>query len=489
MNQQIRLVALVSGLMVLALLGNLTYFAVARQQSVEEDPKNVRTIYRNFDRQRGQILAGTTVIADTVAAPEGGRFTRQRVYPLGLDYAHITGFFSFIYGTWALENAYDSYLAGTDSSQWMNSLIAAWGGQTPVGASVQTTIDPVLQQTAMAQLGSAQGAIVVLDPKTGAIRALASTPSYDPNGLASHDFPSQPEVWTDLIDDPAQPLSNRAAGQVYPPGSTAKLITAAAALKAGYTADSLIDTPSSIQLPNSNNWLPNASPCGNGQQTLAFALAMSCNTSFANLVRALGAEALRSQAEAFGFNRTHLPDLGDAPSRYFTHLDDQGELVASSPDDAQLMMSAMGQWEVAASPLQMALVVAAIVNGGSLMEPYVVEQVTTVDQRILYRHQEASTQAMDPAAAATLKDMMTGVVSWGTGTAAQVPGVVMGGKTGTAEWAPGQPPYSWYVAYATDPDVVVAVFVESASVAATDMASGALTGPILRQVIQATRPR
>jgi len=489
-NRQIRLVALVAGLMVFALLANLTYFGLARQPSLVADPANIRMVYRDFDRQRGQILAGTTVIAETVpASPDDERFTRQRVYPAGPVFAQITGFFSFVFGTRALENSSNDYLAGTASALWLTSLTDLWKDRTPVGATVQTTIDPQLQQLAMDQLGTAKGAIVVLDPHSGAIKAMASTPTYDPNLLAGHDFTAVQDNWTALINDPNQPMLNRAAREVYPPGSTAKLITAAAALKAGYTPDQMIDTPSAVLLPNSTKQLPNASACGDGQQTFAFALAMSCNTSFANIGRALGPDKLLAQAEAFGFNRTHLDEIGDAPSRYFTDVDPTGNLVASQPDEAQVMMSSIGQWNVAASPLQMAMVVGAIVNGGELMEPHLVENVTSVDQSVLYQHQGQSSRAMEKKDAATLADMMKGVVQDGTGKSARIPNVTMGGKTGTAEWQPGQPPYAWYVAYATDPDVVVAVFIEAAPIEATDTASGKLTGPIVKQIIQATRQR
>ncbi|MDR0991223.1 MAG: penicillin-binding protein 2 [Propionibacteriaceae bacterium] len=489
MNRQIRIVSLIAGLMVCALLGNLTYFDLVRQPELVDDPANIRTVYDQFDRQRGQILASNTVIADTVPSTlPDDTFERQRIYPAASLFASITGYYSFIYGTRAIENSYNSYLAGTDPGQSLDQLIDQWSGREPTGATVQTTINPALQQVAADQLGTAKGAIVVLDPATGAIQALVSTPSYDPNLLSGHDLTAQQANWNALVNDPNRPMANRAAREVYPPGSTAKLITAAAALKAGWKPDSLIATPSSIQLPNSNRWLPNASACGNSQQTLAFALAMSCNTSFANLGRELGADQLKQQAELFGFNTTHLDDLGDVPSRYFTTVADDGSLVSSTPDEAQIMMSAMGQWEIAASPLQMALVVAAIINDGVLMEPYVVDRVVATDQTVLYQHEAAASQAMSAPDAAALADMMRGVVQWGTGTAANLPGVNMGGKTGTAEWEVGQPPYSWYVAYATDPDVVVAVFIESAPVAATDMASGALIGPMLRQVIAATRP-
>jgi peptidoglycan glycosyltransferase len=486
-NRQIRLVSLVSGLMVFALLANLTYFTVAREQPLHSASSNVRTVYEEYDRQRGAILAGTTVIAETVAAPEEDLFERQRLYPEGSLYAHITGYYSFVYGTRGIENSYDEYLAGTSSAQWMQSLIDSWEGSTPVGATVQTTIDPVLQRAATEALGDSAGAIVVLDPSTGAVLALVSTPSYDPNLLATHDFDTIADSWNALIGSPERPMANRAAREVYPPGSTAKLITAAAALAAGYTPDSLIDTPSSVQLPGSESWLPNYSPqCGDGQQTLAFALAWSCNTSFANLGAALGADALLAQAEAFGFNSTHLDDLGDAPSRYYTAVGTSGDLYRLYPNDAQVMMSAIGQWEVAASPLQMAMVVAAIINDGVLMEPYVVERVTQPDQTVLYQHAAESSRAMTAENAAALAEMMRGVV-YATGASADIPGVDVGGKTGTAEWAEDQPPYSWMVAFATDPDIVVAAFVESAPVEATDMASGVLVGPMVRAVLEASR--
>jgi peptidoglycan glycosyltransferase len=487
MNRPIRLVSVVLGLMVFALLANLTYFTVVREPALNEDPANRRVLYADFDRQRGPILAGNTVIADTVDAPEGDAFKHQRVYADGPLYAHITGYYSYVYGSRAIENSQNELLAGTAANQWWQRLIDTWSGRTPIGATVQTTIDPNLQRLAADQLGDNKGAIVALDPTTGAIRALVSTPSYDPNRLAGHDFDAVSAAWQELLDDPNQPLLNRAAREIYPPGSTAKLVVAAAALAAGYTPESLIDTPSAITLPNSSSVLPNASACGNGQQTLAFALRMSCNTSFANLGSALGPDALRAQAERFGFNRTHLDELGDAASRYLARADAEGVLAPVTPDPAQLMMSSIGQWEVAASPLQMALVGAAIANNGTLMEPYLVSEVRAPNLNVLYTHEPQSSQAMEPVHAQTLQTMMNAVVDSGTGTGARLPGVTIGGKTGTAEWEPGQAPYAWFVAYAHQPDLVVAVFIESTGIEAGDVAAGRLTGPIVRALIEATR--
>ncbi|MDR1449179.1 MAG: penicillin-binding protein 2 [Propionibacteriaceae bacterium] len=487
MNRPIRLVGLVMSLMVFALLANLTYFVVGREPALAADPANQRAVQADFDRQRGQILAASTVIAETAPAAAGGAFSRQRVYPNGPLYAPVTGYYSYVYGSRGLEHSFDKELAGTAADQWWQRLADTLAGRTPVGATVQTTIDPVLQQLAAEKLGDAKGAVVVLDPSTGAVRALVSSPSYDPNKLASHDFAAVEAAWSDLLADPGKPLSNRAARETYPPGSTAKLVVAAAALAAGYSPDSLIDTPATVQLPNSSSVLPNASACGNSQQTLANALRLSCNTSFALLGNQLGAEALRNQAEKFGFNRTHLDAIGDAASVYLARPDDKGDITPVEPDQAQLMMSSIGQWEIAASPLQMALVAAAIANDGVLMEPYLVSEIRAPNLNVLYSHEPQPSQAMEPADAQALQEMMLGVVASGTGTRAQLAGTAVGGKTGTAEWQPGQPPYAWFTAYAHDPDVVVAVFIESAGGEASDTAAGQLTGPIVRDLIAATR--
>ncbi|MDR1213264.1 MAG: penicillin-binding protein 2 [Propionibacteriaceae bacterium] len=477
MNRRVRQVGLLAALMVFALLGNLTYFNLARQPGLLDDPANRRVRDAQFDRQRGQILAGDIVIADTVPADPADDFKRQRVYPAGDLYAAVTGFYSYIYGSAGLESSYNSYLTGADDSQWWQSLIDSMSGRSPVGATVTTTLDPTLQQVARQQLGDRSGAVVALDPHDGSVLALVTTPSYDPNRLASHDLAAVQAAWPQLVDDPAGSMRNRAAREIYPPGSTFKLVTAAAALEAGYTPDSLIDTPSQIQLPQSSAVLPNSTRCGNGQVTLAYALQLSCNTSFANIGADLGLEALRRQAERFGFNQPHLSELGGVSSRF-----------PRSGDAAQTMMSAIGQYEVAASPLQMAMVVAAIANDGLLVEPHIVSQVRSADLTVLYQHSSERSQALSVGSAQALQQMMVQVVESGTGSPARLSGVRVGGKTGTAQSSPDRPPYAWFVAFSENPDLVVAVFIEQANLSpGDDVAGGRLGGPIARALIEARR--
>jgi len=475
-NRHIRFVSLVSALMVFALLGNLTYINLAREDSLEASPYNTRARQADFDVHRGQILAGDTVIADSVPSTDQSSFTYQRVYANGPLYAPITGFFSYIYGTSRIENSYNRDLAGSSSSQWLQHLIDVASGRTPQGASVVTTINPTLQQAAWNALQGYDGAIVAMDPHTGAVLALVTSPSYDPNLLASHDLGAVQDSWAQLTTDPTDPMTDRGTRETYPPGSTFKLVVASAALEKGYTPDTMIDTPSSLQLPNSSSWLSNSTNCGDTQVTLARALQMSCNTAFANLGAALGQDAIRAQADKFGFDTTHLPELGGAASRFPTGL-----------DDAQLMLSSIGQFNVAATPLQMGMVVSALVNGGQLAEPYLVDEVRAPDLQVLYTHDTHVTQVVSPATAQSMQDMMVAVVANGTGTAARIPGVTVGGKSGTAETDSDNPNYAWFVSYALNPDIVVSVFLQRDEKTPVDLWGGANAAPLAKEVILASR--
>ena len=476
MTRQIRRLGLVAALMVFALLANLTYFGLVETPNLEAMSTNLRARQAEFDVNRGQILAGDTVIAESVPASDDSVFAYQRDYPDGPLYAPVTGFYSYIYGSSRVEHSSNDYLAAANSAQWLAKFMDSLTGRTAQGASVITTIDPVLQQAAWDALGGYTGAVVAMDPHTGALKAVVSTPSWDPNLLATHDLGAQQDAWTSLTTDPAEPMSDRATREIYPPGSTFKLVVAAAALDAGYTPDTLIDTPSSLPLPNSSATLTNSSNCGDGQVTLAFALEWSCNTAFANLGAALGADALRAAADKFGFDSPVLPELGGATSRFPDKL-----------DPAELMMSAIGQYDVAASPLQMAMVTSAIANNGQLATPYLVEEVRSPDLALLYQHRVSTSQALTAPSAAALQQMMISVVANGTGTPAKIPGVTIGGKTGTAQSDPSRPNYAWFTAFAQDPDLVVTVFVQNVNAAGTDIAGGRIAGPIARAVIKASR--
>ncbi|MDR0283901.1 MAG: serine hydrolase, partial [Propionibacteriaceae bacterium] len=412
MNTHIRRVGVVVALMVFALLANLTYLNVFQEDSLQANPRNTRARQAEFDVLRGEILAQNTVIAESVPSSDGSAFRYQRVYANGPLYAPVTGFYSYIYGQSRVENSYNSYLVGTSSSQWYQRLIDMMAGRAPQGASVVTTISPTLQQAAWDALQGYDGAIVALDPHTGAIRALVSTPNYDPNVLASHDLGATQDAWASLTTASPNPMTDRGTREIHPPGSTFKLVVAAAALEKGYTPDTMIDTPNRVLLPGSNLWLPNSTACGNSQVTLARALQMSCNTSFANLGTALGADALRNQAEKFGFGQTHLPELGGVASQF-----------PASLDPAQLMMSSIGQYDVAATPLQMAMVAATFVNNGELADPYVVEEVRAPDLSVLYQHEVTTTTAVKASTAQAMSDMMVSVVNNGLASGARIPGV------------------------------------------------------------------
>lgn len=475
MNAAIRRTAIVAAVLFFALLVNVSVISMWRQDSLSANDRNRRVLDAEFAQNRGAILAGDTQIATTT--PIKDRFLFQRSYPQGSLYASVTGWYSYDFGRSGLEAKYSSQLAGTASGQTLDRLVDMFTGATPVGATIQTTLNPKLQQVAMEQLGTKKGAVVAIDPKTGAILAMVSTPSYDPNTLATHDLTAARASWTALNSDPEKPLSDRSIREIYPPGSTFKLVTAAAALENGMAADTLVDTPSQLTLPNSKSVLGNqSSACGDGQQTLDRALQLSCNTAFANLGASLGADKLRAQAEKFGFNTTLHSDVNAAKSQFPTKL-----------DAAQTMLSAIGQYDVAASPLQMAMVVSAICNDGVLNTPYMVSEVRSADLKILYRHGPDDKQALSVTSAQALQKMMVNVVTEGTGSKAKVSGVVVGGKTGTAQTDLAKNPYAWFVSFAKDPDIAIAVFIEDADVERTDIAGGALAGPIAKALIEASR--
>jgi peptidoglycan glycosyltransferase len=474
-NSSIRRTALVASVLFLALLLNASVVQLWRESSLNTNDRNRRVLDAEFAQNRGAILAGDLQIASTT--PVKDRFQYQRSYPQGSLYASVTGWYAYDFGRSGLESSYSAELAGTASSQTVDRLVDLFTGATPVGATVQTTINPKLQQVAAQQLGSKKGAVVALDPKTGAILAMVTSPTYDPNTLASHDLAAARAAWTALNGDATRPLADRSTREIYPPGSTFKLITAAAALEDGMAPDTLVDTPSSLTLPNSSSVLGNqSSACGNGKQTMDRALQLSCNTAFANIGASLGAAKLKAQAEKFGFNATPMTDVNAAKSQFPTKL-----------DPAQTMLSAIGQYDVAASPLQMAMVVSAICNDGVMKTPYLVSEVRSADLRVLYRHGPDEKQAMSSGSAQALQQMMVNVVQQGTGTVAKVPGVTVGGKTGTAQRDLTQNPYAWFVSFAKNPDIAIAVFIEDADVERTDIAGGRLAGPIAKALIEASR--
>jgi peptidoglycan glycosyltransferase len=330
--------------------------------------------------------------------------------------------------------------------------------------------------------------VVALEPSTGKVLAMVSSPTYDPNALASHDFSKVQRAWKRLDADRDRPLTDRAIQEIYPPGSTFKLITAAAALSTGdYTPETRVKGGTRLDLPQTSVDLvnENGSSCGGSRITLTQALAVSCNVSFGSIGLKLGAAALRQQAEKFGFDQTYLNDLnGQVPSRF---------PAPGKIDPPQTALSAIGQYDVAATPLQMAMVAAGIANGGTVMRPYLVDEVRAPDLSVLDKTTPEAyrSNAVSSTVARQLTGMMVEVVDNGTAGTAKIPGVKVAGKTGTAQSSPSRPPYAWFVSFAPadDPQVAVAVLVEDAGVDRNSISGSGLAAPIAKRVMQAVMKR
>lgn len=471
MNRPIRRVAFVAMLMTFVLLLNVCVSYLLRQDSLNANPQNRRVTDAAFAQDRGAILVGNTAVAETVASKDQFKF--QRRYPQGDLYAPVTGFFSYNFGSSELEQTYGAQLSGNDDSLFINRLIDLATGAKPRGASVQTTLNAKAQKAAADALGSKKGAVVALNPNTGAILAMVNSPSFNPNLLATHQLNDARAAWTKLTTDQAKPMSNRAVREIFPPGSTFKVIVSAAALEAGYELDSMLDT-SSYRLPGTNTTINTT--CGNSQ-TLKRALAVSCNSAFARLGVKLGADALREQAEKFGFGTKSLSDIPSVASRFPDEI-----------DTPQTGLASIGGYDVAATPLQMAMVAAAVRNDGVVMQPYLVESVRSADLQILSQTRPSQLSVATSAAnAAKLRQLMVGVVEDGTGWRAKIAGVTVGGKTGTANSDNKRTPYAWFIAWADDPDMAICVFVQDAEMEATDVAGGRVAAPIAKAVIEALR--
>ncbi len=482
MNTPLRRVTSVVALLFVALLVSTTLIQVIFAPSINARPDNRRTLLDSYSRQRGQILVADQPVAKSVATPNE-EIAFLRTFPAAQLYSHVTGYFSYTYGAGGgLEGSADDLLSGQSDELFYTRVSDLLTGRTPVGASLKTTINAKAQQAASAALGNQRGAVVALDPRTGAVLALVSHPEYDPNTLSQHDQSAVIAAWKQLTTDPAQPLADRAlAGNLYPPGSVFKIVTAAAALEDGVVNDQTqIPAPAVLTLPQTSVGLPNYDrrPCGpNDQTTLQHALEISCNSAMGYLGMQVGADRLAAQASKFGFGTTlRIPNRVE-PSRFPTGI-----------NQAQTAQSAIGQFDVRVTPMQIAMVSAAIANRGVLMRPYLVQQVLSADlQTIDTQKPEQLSVAVSPQTAATLTTMLTSVVDNGTGTPAKIDGVQVAGKTGTAEQGNGKPPHAWFTAFApaNNPTVAVAVVVEDGGNAGAEAAGGRLAGPIAKAVMEA----
>ncbi|GAC1365849.1 MAG: D,D-transpeptidase PbpA [Actinomycetota bacterium] len=450
-------------------------------QHLANNPANVRVLLREYAIERGPIISadGKDVAISQKTPNDNLKFLRT--YPTAGLFSEISGYYSLVYGRGGLESTYNQQLTGQGGRLTMQQLSDQLLGQGQVGDSVVLTINSQLQQVATAALGSRKGAVVALDPATGAILALVSSPSYDPNPISSHDNAQSQAAGKGYQADPARPMLDRATSEAYPPGSTFKVVTAAAALQNGF--------PAATSFPPATQFLPGqtTSPiknfgnenCG-GDMTRAFTV--SCNSYFAELGTKLPAGVLARTAQSFGFTTAPPLELPTSPSRLPKESDLKSPAFAAQ--------SAIGQYNVAATPLQMALVAAAVANQGRIMQPTVVAEVRDPRGNVIQHSQpQLWKQAIDPATAATLTTFMESVVTSGTGTSAAIPGVQVAGKTGTAQTVVGQAPHAWFIAFAPvqAPKIAIAVLVENGGDLGSEATGGKVSAPIARQVMMADR--
>jgi peptidoglycan glycosyltransferase len=479
-NKELKRVSIVVLLMFIALFSSSTVIQVLRADELRADGRNSRTLYASYSAERGPILVDGQPIAQSVPTDDAFKF--QRTYTDGPLFAPVTGYFTLNQGNTGIEGTLNDYLSGTSNSQFLDQINAILTGQNPKGAAVELTLDRDIQQAAWDALGDLQGAVVAINPKTGAILAMVSKPSFDPNSLAGHDSDLVIATYEQLLADPSGPLFNRTlAGNLNPPGSTFKLVVASAALESGsYTPDSQFPNPPQLQLPQSDSVIINSGgdDCGGGATvSIADALRLSCNIPFAQLGQALGARAILDQATKFGFNSSISVPLDSTPSVYPRGL-----------DEPQTMLSAFGQSSVRASPLQMAMVTMAIANGGTLMKPNLVESITAPNLTVLQSLQPAVFgQPISRETAAALTQMMVSSVSNGAASNATIDGVEVAGKTGTAENGEGDPYTLWFTGFApaNDPQVVVAVVVENGGGLGQSGYGNLVAAPIAKKVLEA----
>lgn len=479
MNEPVRRLSVVILALFITLMLAASYIQVIAAGDLNADARNVRTLYREYGTFRGPILVdGDSVVW---SEPVDDPYNFQRTYADGELFGAVTGYYSIVFGRTGIESSENDVLSGSADSLFWTRLGNLISGETQRGASVELTLSAAVQQAAAEALGDNAGAVVALDPRTGEVLAMVTSPTFDPSTLAGHSTAEVNENYQALLAQEDGPLVNRAiAGDTYAPGSTFKLIVSAAALESGYDADSELYAPDELPLPDSTRVMTNyggSSCAADEKQTLADALRVSCNTAFANLGMSLGWNVIERKAEEFGWGEQLSIPLAVTPSR-----------LPVNPDDAQTAMASIGQYDDRATPLQMAMVAAGIANDGVLMTPYLVDTVRDANLGVVEQTEpEELSTPMTRADANILTDMMVGVVESGSGTAAAIPGVEVAGKTGTAETGTDDQPHAWFVGFAPadDPVVAVAVVLENGGSATGEITGGRLAAPIARAVMQA----
>ncbi len=485
MTKELRRLSILMLIMFLALFASTSWIQVVEADALSANPANRRALYDSYEVQRGSIIASGIPIASSV--PSNDVYSWQRQYPDAPMWAHVTGWINPVLGSsTGIEQAMNQALSGTSGSQFLSRIERIITGQPPRGSNVVLSLDTDVQRAAYEALGALQGAVIAIEPATGRILAMVSSPSFDTNLLAQHDSDAALGAYEALEADPAHPLFDRSiGGDLNPPGSTFKLVVASAALASGdYTPESQIPNLAVYQLPQSTAVVHNAGggTCGGGATvSIADALRLSCNIPFAQLAVELGDTAIREEAEKYGFNSSFDVPMTSTPSSYPRAL-----------DDPQTALTGFGQGQVTATPLQMAMVSAGIANRGIVMSPRLVDRVIGSDLSVQETFDDVEFgRALEDDLAAEMIAMMVANVNEGAASGARIDGVDVGGKTGTAENGPGRPYTLWFTGFAPadNPRVAVAVVVEDGGGQGQSGSGNTIAAPIAKRVMEAVLGR
>lgn len=494
MNKPIRRVAVFCGLLTLGLLIRVNWLQYVQADDLATDKLNRRVLINQYSLPRGDIIVGSRPVTGSVKVDDS-ELKYKRTYTNGPMYAQVTGYASQSMGMTLLESTYDSVLSGTDDRFELERFADVVTGKERRGGDVITTIDPQAQQAAYEGLTDldARGSVVALDPKTGKVLALVSTPSADPGSFAGNSF-KESERFKALDADKSKPLANRALRETFPPGSTFKILTAAAALEHGVVTDidARSDAVSPYPLPLSTNKI--GSQAGDAvcsKASLKTAMQYSCNNVFLDAAVKVGRERMLETAEKFGYNKdvysSELGDLRAVKSLYPSGLDKPGTALTG-----------MGQGSLTSTPMQMAMVTAALANDGKVMQPYIVDEVRSPALSTLEKHEpKLMSQAVSAETAAKVRGMMEHTAREGSAKRALIDGITVGGKTGTAQRGVDvrdQVPYGWFVSYgikSNGESVAVAVFIDPTAmeISREDISGGSLAAPIARNVMKAVLER
>jgi penicillin-binding protein A len=484
MTRELRRLSVVMLFMFIALFAATSWIQVVDADALAQNDNNQRTRLDSYEIQRGSIIIDGANVATSV--PSDDRYQFQRLYTDPGMWAPVTGYFNAALDSrTGIEQAMNADLSGTGSNAFFSEIERILSGQPQTGFSVELSLDAAAQKAAYDALDGLEGAVVAIEPSTGRILAMVSTPSFDTNLLATHDADAANATYDQLVQDPLKPLSNRAiAGDLNPPGSTFKLVVAAAAYASGdFTPDSTLPNPAAYTLPGSSNRVSNAwgGTCGSGETvTIAEAIRLSCNIPMAELAVELGDDAIREMAEKFGYNQSFETPLVSTASSYPRAL-----------DDAQTALTGFGQGQVTATPLQIAMISAGIANDGLVMNPHMVDQVIGNDLSVVRSYDDTEFgRALEPDIADEVTDAMVASVSTGAAQGARIDGIDVAGKTGTAE--NGNKPHTlWFTGFAPadDPAVAVAVVVEDGGGQGQSGSGDTIAAPIAKKVIEAVLGR